>query len=1407
MYNPQKRGRKPKNKNRKGSLKFPPKNCSCKVVRCTLCNGGCKGTKCSNQCKCNVRPEPENNTGPPISRTSSSFIASGTANITTTPRNIDIDADTSTIQSSSDRQIMPTVSLFSSPASTSSSTEKQPPPKKKRKHETNQKNTRSNIVSVPRKSKRISKMSTPRHHKPGNDRCNELNSSELCRKIIQEPDDKTQSQSLMLAKRLARKNLHPNDYYAIMEDSPMINWDEANSKVQLKQSVGPSICTTGDIFHAFQHVLPDSNSTRLKTNMGTDRNRMTNPDMAETHSRHFMKMKKVALACSSHIREVIYPANPSAFEISDRDENLPLSDDHVTILNSLVNNSKKGSLERRGIEVAMWKLDPKLIQNSIKRKQVQNDADAIENKKGLQKIRYSRQSKNSAAIHNAVKFILRADKVQHLSWGYTEFDLGDNEIVVLPNLLRCQSREHLWNDYSNTTKDKEKKDRLGRTLFIEIASNITRGGDYKAVSCVDYVLGNLVNDPVERLQLIIETIFASKSNDCVKFSEDLTKLRDFLKVRFEQHIKMEDGDGFHSLTHALTKKNRKGKCRVDFCSVCASNADEEREDNAEARDDTPKILVECHGCKFPFYFCDKLKQAVEQKARATNDISNSTERRVRTSNNRPQAISHGSENNPTTNSVSDSPTSSRENEFDCSSDGSSTDDQLDEDGLTQTHDQETNTRQTGVVVDENFLRNAKKVIDDCKEKFFYYMRHRIRVTCQRERYDKVMNDLYEDCLEYKKTTGKVFIIVDFKQKFESMSSRETMPENFGKRGMAWHGVSILFYKWTKDETDDTYKPIKEVLYMDQILDRTNKQDALSVICLIEALAVALLAQFPDMVPIEAILCSDNAGCYLSKFLLLAISIMNLRYSGKFFISSIMHTETQDGKGITDCHFAVMMRLLRVFITTYFPNKVRRINTPSGLSFALSWKGGGANSSVQLIEIDRDHIEFLKTYLEKSCTKLSHWFKQRASEIEFVKPSDDMVNIAKLIVWNDVQSIKDNLSKVTVSLRATGHSGYGNFVQFDITLGPNPQVTIDNVGKKEYDINLGLISLANDDVSDSETEGEQEDEDRETFSDHEYVYNSSEDDFCDTENDRDDDSISDDDDNSDIESTRVPDGTPYGRPTHNSYTSKGFFTQAEIVRTSYYSSTSKKKKKNNSAKSRTVRKKTKSDPKVKRNDATATAIRYSKQLIENDNLFTSSDSNDKDDKMYEESVLYHFDARKYGLESGWARRAKGGNDLFGAHYIFPYRERVRELVEQGNKQSHKKSSPAMILQILKGEADTNSKMLLLPTEHEVRGLVGSMLNSKSTRVENGDDNGTRGNTRRSLPTNAGILPLPVRYWLENIYLLDGHVNDAPMKILEATITEYGNDYSLLSLQSNSAKLRKEITAMRNKIKKDAKLDLF
>ena len=83
-----------------------------------------------------------------------------------------------------------------------------------------------------------------------------------------------------------------------------------------------------------------------------------------------------------------------------------------------------------------------------------------------------------------------------------------------------------------------------------------------------------------------------------------------------------------------------------------------------------------------------------------------------------------------------------------------------------------------------------------------------------------------------------------------------------------------------------------------------------------------------------------------------------------------------------------------------------------------------------------------------------------------------------------------------------------------------------------------------------------------------------------------------------------------------------------------------------------KKENKKRPKGKRNYATETVIRYSKELIKKDNLFTTLDSNDKDDKMYEESVLYHFDAGKYGLQSEWARRVKRGNDLFGAHYISP-----------------------------------------------------------------------------------------------------------------------------------------------------------
>ena len=172
---------------------------------------------------------------------------------------------------------------------------------------------------------------------------------------------------------------------------------------------------------------------------------------------------------------------------------------------------------------------------------------------------------------------------------------------------------------------------------------------------------------------------------------------------------LEDGDGFHSIGHGLTKKSdgNESKCRIYSCKVCSRNLTTlcQRE------------VVKCSGCKFPFWFCDKLVQEYEQaRRREGHDLA---------------------------------------------------DDRLGE---------------------------AIQVIENCQDKFALYMKHRTIVVCEHEaskHYERAMISSAEETKEYSNLWK---CTIDFKMKFEGVSAHETMPENFGKRGMGWHGAAVELFK-------------------------------------------------------------------------------------------------------------------------------------------------------------------------------------------------------------------------------------------------------------------------------------------------------------------------------------------------------------------------------------------------------------------------------------------------------------------------------------------------------------------------------------------------------------------------------------------------------------------------------------
>ena len=127
-------------------------------------------------------------------------------------------------------------------------------------------------------------------------------------------------------------------------------------------------------------------------------------------------------------------------------------------------------------------------------------------------------------------------------------------------------------------------------------------------------------------------------------------------------------------------------------------------------------------------------------------------------------------------------------------------------------------------------------------------------------------------------TNNTLIIMDFKMKFESKSSRETTVENYGKRGISWHGFAVIFYL-----LDSNGEPFKNIIYLDQILSDDNSQDALTVVGLLEITVSTLISELPYIK--EAVITSNNASCYQNHFVTFMMAILNKKYNNQYIIES------------------------------------------------------------------------------------------------------------------------------------------------------------------------------------------------------------------------------------------------------------------------------------------------------------------------------------------------------------------------------------------------------------------------------------------------------------------------------------------------------------------------------------------
>ena len=285
--------------------------------------------------------------------------------------------------------------------------------------------------------------------------------------------------------------------------------------------------------------------------------------------------------------------------------------------------------------------------------------------------------------------------------------------------------------------------------------------------------------------------------------------------------------------------------------------------------------------------------------------------------------------------------------------------------------------------ESDMIQDAITVCKDTETKLHLYMGHKMRCKNQQISIANIHKTMIQRLMDSDGKDILSLVVADFKMKYEPQSSRETTLDHYGKRGIGWHGVHVMYYRLEQVDDSTDKEAVKYSIYLDQILSDGNKQDSMCVFSLIDSALMQIKYNLPFIN--SCIIQTDNAHCYQNNFLICSMALLNAVYKDHIVIEQFIHTETQDGKTVLDAHFARCMRFLKVFMKTWRMNCITRINTPNGLGYALAWKGGISNVMVQVVKINRPLLSKLQDTFKPAIEKLKQYFT-RVNQVQFLSTS-------------------------------------------------------------------------------------------------------------------------------------------------------------------------------------------------------------------------------------------------------------------------------------------------------------------------------------------------------------------------------------------------------------------------------------
>jgi hypothetical protein len=608
--------------------------------------------------------------------------------------------------------------------------------------------------------------------------------------------------------------------------------------------------------------------------------------------------------------------------------------------------------------------------------------------------------------------------------------------------------------------------------------------------------------------------------------------------------------------------------------------------------------------------------------------------------------------------------------------------------------------------------DALLYIADSLDKFHIYQGHRVRVLNQSTYFSHLENLMAKICLSTMSNCIWCIWVIDWKMKFEAQRFREASTHHYGKRGIGWHGVIVVYYTYEAPCEKNKFKAraVRHQVALDQILGNGNKQDGFAVLSNMEAAMAQISHEIPHLK--QARVWSDNAGCYHKKELVLGIPLLNVMSAG-IKILSIIHTETQDGKGLADGHFSVAFKHVVEYLITRLMNAFRKVCTPSALTDALASKNGLNNSGVQLNYIDRVKQEQLEKILSSIAAQAGEYFS-RANEYLFNPDADDKAAWAQL----DLSQV-ENWAAISFEIRVRAYSRIGSGARFQVNFEEGSFTHIPDEG--DTPVVVPMDGPAEPTVPSSFANLNEEESIYEEEEDDHYIVNEFSIEDIDDLNDSDDetgeaeeteetpDELEEGDEGSD-EEERL-----YGKPEY-----KPTVTGVLVSKRLTFGVIRGKEE----AMERILKQAAeKDDDQNPERSVVARAIAMASESMGSE---TSTIRDGKADMPeYDLANGYTLPDATWHRDQGWARRPGRDGGMYGKSYLTDtYKADIQEMFERGSQTSSEKMSAAEMREELEAKSPG---LYRYPGEHEIASYISSLF-----QAEKKNGTASRGRRERKIP---------------------------------------------------------------------------